>query len=217
MTVAKCAIYVRASLPGQDISTQIMPLRRLVVERGLQVVAEYADIGVSGTRGRMRGLDSLTTHARLHRFSVVLVESFDRIARSTKHFLQLLVELHALGIGFISAKEGLDTTGPEGGPVMSLVGAIAQLDGALTRERIRHSMALRRLQGFRLGRKPLDVDREAIVRDRLSGMSLTMVAKRHRISRGSVVRLTKQAKASEAVPVDEFRTASVQAPAECFA
>ena len=116
----KCAIYVRASLPAQDISTQLFPLRELAAERGLEVVAEHHDGASSGTKARRPGLDSLMADARRRKFSVVLVESFDRIARSTRHFLQFLAELHTLGIGFISAKEAVDTTVPAGQPFLAL-------------------------------------------------------------------------------------------------
>ena len=53
------------------------------------------------------------------------------------------------------------------------------------------------MEGQRLGRAPLDVDRDAIVRDRLSGMSLTQVAKRHRVSRATVVRLVGESSQRE--------------------
>jgi len=55
------------------------------------------------------------------------------------------------------------------------------------------------MEGQRLGRAPLDVDRAAIVRGRISGMSLTQVAKRHRVSRVTVVRLVRESKKQEMV------------------
>jgi DNA invertase Pin-like site-specific DNA recombinase len=213
----KCAIYARVALPGQQVSGQVLPLRKLAAERGFEVVAEYQDQGISGTKARRSGLDALMLDARRHRFSVVLVAAFDRIAKSTRHFLQVLDEFGKLGIEFISTKEAVDTTGAMGGSLMTLFGLIAQLDGALVRERIRQGMARRRLEGFRLGRAPLSVDHQSLVRDRLSGMSLTNVAKKYGISRASVVRFSKQANGNEAIPVGEFRPAPVQAPVECFA
>jgi DNA invertase Pin-like site-specific DNA recombinase len=50
-----------------------------------------------------------------------------------------------------------------------------------------------KLEGQKLGRTPLNIDREAIVRDRISGMSLTETAKRHKVSRATVVRLVREA------------------------
>jgi DNA invertase Pin-like site-specific DNA recombinase len=49
-----------------------------------------------------------------------------------------------------------------------------------------------KLEGRRIGRTPLDVDRAALVQDRLSGMSLSVVAKKHGLSRASVVRFVRE-------------------------
>jgi DNA invertase Pin-like site-specific DNA recombinase len=54
-----------------------------------------------------------------------------------------------------------------------------------------------KLEGRRIGRQPLNIDREQVVADRKSGMSLTMVAKKHRISRASVCRLVREAAATQ--------------------
>ena len=215
--MAKCAIYARVSLPTQHISTQLLPLRELAARKGLEVTAEYQDHGISGTKARRPGLDSLMADARKGKFSILLVSAFDRIARSTRHFLQVLDELDSNGVEFISAREAVDTSGPMGRLFLTMIGSIAELEGALIRERIRQGMARRRLEGYRLGRAPLDVDRDAIVRDRLWGLSLSTVAKKYGVSRASVVRFSKQAKMAEITPVCEFHPAAVAAPVECLA
>jgi DNA invertase Pin-like site-specific DNA recombinase len=213
----KAAIYARVSLPTQHISTQLCQLRELAAKRGFEVVGEYQDLGISGTKARRPGLDALMTDARRRKFSVVLVTGFDRIARSTRHFLQTLNELGSLGVEFISVKESIDATGPTGRLFLTLVGCIGELEGALIRERIRQGMARRRLEGFRLGRTPLGVDHQALVHDRLSGHSLTAVAKKYGVSRASVVRFTREATKGESAKVCEFQPAAVLAPVECLA
>jgi Mor family transcriptional regulator len=56
-----------------------------------------------------------------------------------------------------------------------------------------------RLEGRQIGRKPLSIDRDQVIADRCTGMSLTQVSKKHRISRASVVRFVKEAKNRQAV------------------
>jgi DNA invertase Pin-like site-specific DNA recombinase len=56
-----------------------------------------------------------------------------------------------------------------------------------------------KLEGRRIGRSPLNINREEVVRDRRSGMSLTKVAAKHRISRASVCRLMKESENRERV------------------
>jgi len=92
-----------------------------------------------------------------------------------------------------------DTGGPLGRAVVIIIGAIAELERNLIIERVRAGMRRARLEGRHIGRRPLEVDRVAVLRDRNRGDSLTDIAKTHRVSRATVSRLLKQAK--DAVPV----------------
>jgi DNA invertase Pin-like site-specific DNA recombinase len=129
----------------------------------------------------------------------VLVAAFDRIARNVRHFLEVLDELNHLGIEFISLRESIDTSGPLGRAMVVIVGAIAELERSLIVERVKAGMRRAKLEGRRIGRAPLEVNREEVVRDRRAGMSLTKVAEKHRISRASVCRLVKQSENPEQV------------------
>jgi DNA invertase Pin-like site-specific DNA recombinase len=210
----KCAVYARVSTLEQHVETQLYDLRQLAQKRGFEVVAEYTDHGVSGAKARRPGLNALMTDARKRKFSVVLVTAFDRVARSTKHFLQVIDEFDNLGIEFVSRRENVDTSGPMGRLFLTLIGSIAELEADLIKERIQAGMRRRRLEGYRLGRQPLDVDREAIVADRLGGMSLTQTAKKYRVSRASVIRFVRNAQAD--TNCGQF-TAAEQPTAACAA
>jgi DNA invertase Pin-like site-specific DNA recombinase len=188
----KACIYARVSTPDQRVESQLYDLRKIAAQRGFEVVHEYCDRGISGSKSRRPGLDSMMAGARRGEFSVVLVAAFDRIARSTKNFLEIVDELNELGVEFISAREAIDTSGPLGRLFITLVGSIAELERSLITERIRAGMRRARLEGQRLGRAPLDVDHHALVRDRLAGMSLTCVAKKYGVSRASVVRFVRE-------------------------
>lgn len=149
-------------------------------QRGYEIVHEYTDT-ISGAKSTRPGLDTLLADARRRRFDVVLVAAFDRAARSVRHFLEVLDELNHLGIEFVSFRENIDTGGPLGRAVVVIVGAIAELERSLIVERVRAGMRRAKLEGRQIGRAPLAVDRQQIVRDRLSGLSLTEVARQHRI------------------------------------
>src|SRR5208282_4466210 len=193
----KAAIYARVSTPDQHVETQLYDLRKLAVQRGFQVSREYCDRGVSSLKTRRPGLDSMLADARRGEFSVVLVAAFDRIARSTKNFLEIVDELSSVNIEFVSAREAIDTSGPMGRMFLTMVGSIAELERSLIVERIKAGMRRAKIEGRRLGRAPLSVDRDTLVRDRLAGMSLTDVAKKYGISRASVVRVVRDAKQRE--------------------
>jgi DNA invertase Pin-like site-specific DNA recombinase len=191
----KCALYARVSTLEQHVETQLYDLRQLAAQRGFEVVAEYTDQGISGTKARRPGLDALMADARRRKYSVLLVAAFDRVARSTRHFLQVTSELDSLGVEFVSRRENIDTSGPMGRLFLTLIASIAELEADLIKERIRAGMRRRKLEGYRLGRQPMDVDREAIVADRLSGMSLSQTAKKYGVSRASVIRFVRNAQA----------------------
>jgi len=193
----KCAIYARVSTADQRVETQLYDLRKLAAQRGFEVVQEYCDRGVSGSKDRRPGLDSMKTDARRGNFNVLLVAAFDRLGRSTKSFLELIDELNELGIEFISARENIDTSGPMRRMFITLIGSIAELERSLITERIKAGMRRAKIEGRQLGRAPLDIDRDGLVRDRLSGLSLTEVARRHRVSRTTVCRLMKDLHAGQ--------------------
>jgi DNA invertase Pin-like site-specific DNA recombinase len=169
-------------------------------QRGFQIVAEYTD-RISGTKARRPGLDDLLRDARRGQFQVVLVWASDRIARSVRHFLEVLDEFNRLNVEFVSFRENLDTGGPLGRAVVIIIGAIAELERNLIIERVRAGMRRARLEGRHIGRRPLEVDRVAVLRDRNRGDSLTNIAKTHRVSRATVSRLLKQAKDAEPLSI----------------
>src|SRR5438128_3435550 len=192
----RAALYVRVSTVDQHPETQLHDLRQFASQRGLQIVGEYTDHGFSGTRARRPELDRMMEDARRHRFDVLLVWSCDRLARSTKHLLQTLDELSGFGIQFLSQREAIDTEGPLGRAIIVIVSAMAELERCIIIERVKAGMRRARLEGRQIGRARLDIDRQQVVLDRRSGMSLTHVAKKHGISRASVCRLMKETCAS---------------------
>jgi DNA invertase Pin-like site-specific DNA recombinase len=182
------------STVDQRPETQGIELRQFAKQRDYEIVHEYVDHGVSGTKIRRPALDQMLKDAQRRRFDGVLVWSCDRLARSTKHFLQVLDELNELGIQFLSQREAIDTEGPLGRAIVVIISAIAELERSLIVERVRAGMRRAKLEGRRIGRTPLNVDHAALVRDRLSGMSLTHVAKKYGLSRASVVRFVREAR-----------------------
>src|ERR1700741_2999887 len=190
----RAVLYSRISTGDQHLETQLLDLRQMARERGLEIVREYSDV-ISGAKSKRPGLDSLMSDARRHRFDVLVVAAFDRIARNVRHFLEVLDELHHLGIEFISLRENIDTSGPLGRAMVVIVGAIAELELSLIVERVRAGMRRAKLEGRRIGRTPLQVDRAALLRDRQRGLSLNQLARAHKISKASVCRVLQEVKA----------------------
>jgi len=188
----RAALYLRVSTLDQHPEMQLYDLRQLAQQRGYEIVEEYTD-KISGAKAKRPGLDQLMADARHGRFQVVVVWAFDRLARSVRHFLEVLDELNHIKVEFVSFRENIDTSGPLGRAMVVIVSAIAELERNLIIERVRAGMRRAKLEGQHIGRRPLDVDRDAIVRDRRAGRSLTEVAQLHRISRALVSKILREA------------------------
>ena len=186
----RAALYLRVSTLDQHPETQGYDLRQLAVQRGLEIVQEYTD-RISGAKAHRPGLDQMMADARRGRFNVVLVWASDRIARSVKHYLEVLDELNRLNIEFISFRENIDTGGPLGRAIVVIIAAIAELERNLIIERVRAGMRRARLEGQRIGRQPLELDQAAIYHDRCRGQSIREIAKGHRISTATVQRVLR--------------------------
>jgi DNA invertase Pin-like site-specific DNA recombinase len=85
----RAALYLRVSTLDQHPETQLYDLRQLAQQRGYEIVQEYTD-KISGAKAKRPGLDQLMADARHGQFQVVVVWAFDRLARSVRHFLDVL-------------------------------------------------------------------------------------------------------------------------------
>jgi DNA invertase Pin-like site-specific DNA recombinase len=187
----RAALYLRVSTVDQNLDTQALDLRQMAAQRGYTVVGEFTD-RISGIKAKRPGLGQLMTGARRGQFDVVLVWASDRIARSVKHFLEILDELNHLNIEFVSFREQIDTGGPLGRAVVVIIGAVAELERNLIIERVRAGMRRARLEGRHIGRNPLVLDTPSICRDRAIGRSLRRIAKDYRVSTATVQRVLRQ-------------------------
>lgn len=205
----RAAFYVRVSTVDQHPETQLRELREYAQRRGLIVAQEheYVDHGFGGAKARRPALDRMLEDARRRRFEVLIVWSCDRLARSTKHFLQVIDELDTCEVQFVSLREAFDTSGALGRAFLGIVAVLGEMERALLIERVKSGMARARQEGRQIGRARLDVDRRQVIQDRRSGMSLTQVAKKHGISRASVCRLMKESNTKPDKPFSVFTDA----------
>jgi len=189
--MTRAALYMRVSTVDQHPETQLHDLRQMAAQRGLDIVHEYTD-RISGVKAKRPGLDAMMSDARHGQFDVVLVWASDRIARSVKHFLDVLDELNRLQVEYVSFRENIDTGGPLGRAIVIIIGAVAELERNLIIERVRAGMRRARLEGQHIGRNPLVLDNAAIQRDRQHGQSIREIAKGHRVSTATIQRVLRK-------------------------
>jgi DNA invertase Pin-like site-specific DNA recombinase len=194
----KACIYVRVSTSSktagvfdQDPAMQVEPLKKLIADRGWDLVHVYAD-RASGAQESRAGLDTLMRDAKKRRFDAVLVWKLDRFARSTKQLLTLLDELTALNIAFVSHQESLDSSTPVGRLMFTMIGAIAEFERSLIRERVIAGVEHAKVHGTRsgkaIGRPKAIFPRGKVAELVAGGLSLRQAAKKIGIGYGTALR-----------------------------
>jgi DNA invertase Pin-like site-specific DNA recombinase len=184
----KTACYYRVSTAdrGQTIETQCHALVEFCRARGWEVVKEYSDVGVSGSKASRPQLDALMKDARRRRFDCVAVFRLDRFARSTKHLLNALSEFDALGVQFVSMSDSWDTSTPAGRLLFTVVAALGEFEKSLLVERVNAGIKRAQAQGTHCGRPrgsgAAVLDLAAVRQQMSAGQSLRSVAKSFAVS-----------------------------------
>ena len=203
--MTRAALYARVSTTDQHPEAQLDALRDYARARGLEVVEEFVDQGVSGARDRRPALDRLLGDARRRRFDAVACVKLDRLARSVRHLTTLAGEFEALGIGLVVLDQAIDTTTPSGRLLFHVLGAIAEFERDLIRERTAAGMRAARRRGKRIGRPRAQVDRDSLLRGLQSGASISQLARQLGVSRATVRGLVATEAQRTAVPVADLR------------
>ncbi len=186
----RVALYCRVSTLDQNSGIQMRELKEYCVRRGWDIAAEYVDEGISGAKDSRPELNKLMADAHKRRFDAVLTWRFDRFARSVSHLLKALETFQSLGIEFCSFSEAIDTSTPVGKMTFTVLGAVAELERNLIRERTKAGVAFARSKGKRIGRPKANIQSSEINRLRASGMSLRAIGRELSISEATVRRLT---------------------------
>jgi DNA invertase Pin-like site-specific DNA recombinase len=190
----RAALYSRVSTSDQTCENQLRDLRAVARQRGWSVVQEFVDSGISGAKHSRPALDQLVDHVRRGKVDVIAVAGLDRLGRSTTHVLSLLEEFNVSGVEFVSLREGVDSRTPAGKLVLSILASVAELERELIRDRVRAGLRRAKAQGVKLGRKPVQVDRAAIVYDHhVRNLSQRELVKKYGASKGTVSRILKSA------------------------
>ena len=186
----RTAIYAPVSTlnHGQDAGMQTSELREYCERRGWTISGEYVDNGISGTKDKRPELDRLMVDAHRRRFDAVIVWKFDRFARSVSHLLRALETFNALGVGFVSLSESLDTSTPAGKMVFTVLGAVAELERSLIAERVKAGLRNARAKGKTLGRPRAIVDAAQVAALREAGLSWAKIAEQLNVGEGTVYR-----------------------------
>ena len=146
--------YVRVSTVDQNTGRQEVLMKELGVDK------IYVD-KQSGKNKERPQLQEMLNFVR--EGDVLVVESISRLARNVKDLLEIVDQLKQKGVVFISKKETIDTSTPAGEFMLTVFGALAQLERSYILERQAEGIALAKAQGKYNGRPRIDVDEDKFI------------------------------------------------------
>jgi len=179
--------YARVSTTDQNIEMQ----RDALLSAG--AIEIFEDEGVSGTVANRPGLDALINEIRAG--DVVLVWKLDRLGRSARNLLELAELLKSKGVSIRSLQDGIDTSGPLGGFLLTILGAVGELERETIRERVRAGMSAGRRRGEHQGRKPKlsRLARQDVVDSVAQGVQVKDLARRYNVNPATIYRVLSDA------------------------
>ena len=150
----RIAIYARVSTSAQTCENQLTELRTVADRAGYQIVAEFVDEGISGSKGRSDrpALDRMLKECTKRRFDLVMCWDISRLGRSVQHLIDIMNELQSLRIDLFFLKQGMDTSSASGRMMFSVFGALAEYERELIRERVIAGQARAKAAGVKFGR-----------------------------------------------------------------
>jgi DNA invertase Pin-like site-specific DNA recombinase len=138
--------YIRISTAGQNTARQKVLMREL----GVEMVFIDRMSGKNTDRPELKKMMAFVRQG-----DTVVVESISRFARNTRDLLELVEQLTTKGVEFVSKKEAIDTTTPTGKFMLTIFGAVAELEREYILQRQAEGIAIAKEQGVYKGRQPI--------------------------------------------------------------
>ena len=176
--------YARVSTAEQHVERQQQILQELGAEK------TFVDV-CSGKNTDRPALKEMLDFIRAD--DIVIVESISRLARCTKDLLWLIDTFIELGVGFISQKEALDLSSDTGRFMVTIFGAISELERSFILARQREGIEIAKLAGVFKGRKPINCDFDTVYRQvELGKISATEAFRQLNVSKSTYYRRVRE-------------------------
>lgn len=189
----RVALYLRVSTDGQSVDNQRRELMAAAKHHGWNVVAEYADAGVSGAKGRDQRpqFDKMLKSATRGEIDMIAAWSVDRLGRSLQGLIEFLGEIKAAGVDLFLHQQALDTSTPAGKAMFQMLGVFAEFERSIIVARVHAGFKRARKEGKTLGRPKIDPDKERKIKAALTKGEdgMLKIASRYGVGSGTVQRI----------------------------
>jgi DNA invertase Pin-like site-specific DNA recombinase len=189
----KAVIYSRVSTNEQTVENQLRVLREVAEKRGLEVVREISDEGISGAKGRNErpGFDELIKGSVKNEWDIILVWDVSRLGRSLKHLVSFLEDIQSAHCDLYIHQSGIDTSTPSGKMMFGMLSVFSEFERSMIRERVIAGQQRAVANGIKLGRKTNVNDGiiTAVYHMRQNNISIKRIAKDLQIGVGTVYKI----------------------------
>src|SRR5210317_482035 len=189
----KAVIYSRVSTNEQTVDNQLKVLREVAKKRGLEVVREISDEGISGATGRdvRKGFDELIKGSIKNEWDIILVWDVSRLGRSLKHLLSFLEDIQSANCDMYIHQSGIDTSTPSGKMMFGMLSVFSEFERSMIRERVIAGQQRAKAQGKHIGRKTNVNDGiiTAVYQLRQNNVPIKRIAKDLQIGVGTVYKI----------------------------
>lgn len=135
----KVAIYARVSTDEQNANAQVLASAKYAESQGWEIYAVYSDVS-SGAKASRPAWNNLLKDMRQYKFRAVVVTKLDRIGRSLQHLLSTMDEFQNKRVELVCVTQNIDTTTPQGRFMWQILGAFAEFEREIIRERTREGL-----------------------------------------------------------------------------
>jgi len=189
----KAVIYSRVSTNEQTVDNQLKVLREVAEKRGLEVVREISDEGISGATGRdaRKGFDELIKGSIKNEWDIILVWDVSRLGRSLKHLVSFLEDIQSANCDMYIHQSGIDTSTTSGKMMFGMLSVFSEFERSMIRERVIAGQQRAKSEGKHIGR-PTNVNDgiiTAVYQLRQNNVPISRIAKDLQIGVGTVYKI----------------------------
>lgn len=190
--IIKLALYMRCSTDNQELTLQEEELNKIVNRMKEDnpdheyLITSYKDKGVSGKNTERPALQNMLDEVKKNNINCVIFTKLDRLGRSLQDLLQITNTLKEFNCDFIVTQQQIDTSTAQGRLMFQVIGAFAEFEREMIKERMSSGRKKAELSGSRSG-KPCHrpnkvIDEDGVVYKFKEGVSMNQIAKTYNIS-----------------------------------
>ena len=189
----KAVIYSRVSTIDQTTENQLKVLREVAEKKGIEVVREISDKGISGAKGRddRKGFDELITGSIRKEWDIILVWDVSRLGRSLKHLVSFLEDVQSAKCDLYIHQSGIDTSTASGKMMFGMLSVFSEFERSMIKERVIAGQQRAKAEGRHIGRKT-NVNEgtfDAVKQLRENNIPIKRIAKDLKIGVGTVYKI----------------------------